>query len=224
MNKAKFEQVDSVGLKHFSYCSTYRLLFSLLICSLFLSEVCYGVVSARTRTRSKRHPRTIKHHQPSKEEEQAAKEAAARLALETRLIEGRNTILARAYRLYDSGTSESLQGNYKYSILQLKLAEELLKEHGQLNCSLAISTLSALAFSAQASKDYPLAKSSYEKLLDIRPQDAQVLLSLAKLEASKSKFNEANNYINRLLTFNPENTEAKLLADFVNTKLKAPKR
>lgn len=98
---------------------------------LVLFAVSFEQTLAKTKitSKSKRHTHIAKKHHPTKEEELAAKEAAAREAAEVQLIEGKNIILARAYKLYDSGTNESLHGNYKYSILQLKLADELLKEH-----------------------------------------------------------------------------------------------
>jgi len=197
--------------------------FYLLICFLLLSE-CSFQVQAKVKSKSKRRSHIVKQHRPSKEEEAAARENAAREATEAKLIEGKNVILARAYKLYDSGTSESLLGNYKYSILQLKLADELLTEHGQNNSSLAIVTLMALASSAESAKDYPLARSAYERLLSIRPTDTQILLSSAKLETSQSNFTAAQNYVNRLLEINPSNAEGRILADFVVTKLQPAKR
>ncbi len=180
---------------------------------------------ARTRNKSKtkRHARIVKHKK-TPEEEQAAREAAAHETAEAKLIEGKNIVLARAYRLYDSGTNENLQGNYKYSILQLKLADELLTEHGQGNSSLAVAILTGLASSAQSAKDYPLAKATYERLLSMRSQDTHILLNLAKLEASQSNLNSAQNYINRLFEFNPNNAEGRILADFIASKLKPVKR
>ncbi len=195
---------------------------SLLV--LFAASFEQALAKTRRQSKSRPHSHLVKKHQATKEEELAAKEAAAREAAETQLIEGKNIILARAYKLYDSGTNESLHGNYKYSILQLKLADELLKEHGQTNSSLALVTLIALASSAQAGKDYSLARSTYDKLLSMRPQDTQILLALAKMEASQSNFNAAQNYVNRLLDLNPTNAEGRLLVDFIANKLKPVKR
>ncbi len=96
--------------------------------------------------------------------------------------------------------------------MQLKLADELLKEHGQTNSSLAISTLTELASSAQAAKDYPLAKSTYERLQAMRPQDTNILVDMAKLEAAQSNFNGAQNYINKLFEIDPNNPQGRLIA------------
>jgi Flp pilus assembly protein TadD len=200
----------------------FAFLVSLLV--LFASDFEQAQAKTKRQSKSKRHSRLVKKHQPTKEEAQAAKEAAAREAAEIQLIEGKNIILARAYKLYDSGTSESLLGNYKYSILQLKLADELLKEHGQTNSSLAIVNLMALASSAQAGKDYSLARATYDRLLSVHPQDPQTLLGLAKVEAAQSNFNAAQNYIDRLLEINPNNAEGRLLADFIANKSKPAKR
>lgn len=202
-----------------------KFFFHFTVCLLVIFITNQQPTDARTRNKSKtkRHNRIVKHKK-TPEEEQAAREAAARDAAEAKLIEGKNIVLARAYRLYDSGTNENLQGNYKYSILQLKLADELLKEHGQGNSSLAVATLTGLASSAQSAKDYPLAKATYERLLAARAQDSQTLLNLAKLEACQSNFNSAQNYINRLFEISPNNAEGRILADFIANKLKPVKR
>ncbi len=172
-------------------------------------------------TKSKNHIRThISKHKKSAEEETAAKEAADREAQEVKLNESRNLILAKAYRLYDSGTSESLQGNHKYAVLQLKLADELLQEHGQANTSLEVATLLGLASSAQAAKDYPLAKSTCERLLNIRPQDSQILLILARIEMSQGNFRSAQNKLSKVVGRDPNNAEAKVLIDLINNKSK----
>jgi len=172
--------------------------------------------------KSRRHSHAAKHKR-TKEEDLATKEAAAAAAQEARLNEGRNLILAKAYRLYDNGTSEYLQGNYKYSILQLKLADELLQEHGQANSSLSMATLMGLASSAQAAKDYPLAKSTYERLLTMHPQDTQILLKLAKLEAIQSNFRAAQADINKVRDLDSGNAEAHELANLISSKIKSVK-
>jgi hypothetical protein len=224
VSQAKKENNLNTQVKYKNYIFG-KVLFSFLICFLvYIAFINQAHAKSRNQSKSRRHSHVVKYHRPTKEEEQAAKEAAAQQAAESRLIEGKNVILARAYRLYDSGTSESMQGNYKYSILQLKLADELLKEHGQANSSLALSTLMALASSAQAAKDYPLAHSMYDRLLSMRSQDSQILLGCAKLEASQSNFGAAQTYINRLLEVNPNNAEGRVLADFVANKLKPLKK
>lgn len=58
----------------------------------------------------------------------------------------------------------------------------------------------------------------------MHPEDPQVLLGLAKLEASQSNFEAAQNYVNRLLDLNPNNAEGRLLSDFLASKLKPVKR
>lgn len=171
MLAAKKEKNLSAKVKNNKHVSN-EVFIHLSIGLLLFFAGSFDLVQARVRSQSKsrRHSHVVKKHHPTQEEELAAKEAAAREAAEARLIEGKNVILARAYKLYDSGTSESMQGNYKYAILQLKLADELLSEHGQTNSSLFMVTLTALASAAQSAKEYSLARASYERILSARPK------------------------------------------------------
>ena len=198
------------------------LLAPLLIFGIYVENPVYARTH-KTGSKSKHHTRAHKHKR-TPEEEEAAKEAADRAAQEAKLNEGRNLVLAKAYRLYDSSTSESLQGNHKYAVLQLKLADELLQEHGQANSSLAIATLMALASSAQAAKDYPLAKSTCERLLNIHPQDTQVLLKLAKIETAQGSFHAAQSELNKIMDYDPNNAEARAMTDLLKSKLKPVKK
>ncbi len=101
-----------------------------------------------------KHYRKITHKKITPEEAAAAAQAQARAAEENKFNQNRNSIIARAYQLYDSGTDEALLGNYKYSVLQLKLASELLNQHNEENSTLGIAALAALASSAKAPGTY----------------------------------------------------------------------
>ncbi len=196
----------------------------LIYCQCFaVPQSCFVFAKSSSKTKSKRHAHAIKQKHNAQEDAEAL-EKAAREAHEAKLNEGKNLTLAKAYRLYDSGTSENLQGNYKYSILQLKLADELLQEHGQANTSLAMATLMALVSSAQGAHDYSLAKSTCERLLSNHPQDIQILLTLTKIEMAQGNYHAAAGDINNVLDSAPNNVEAKFLNETIINKLKPVKR
>ena len=127
-------------------------------------------VQPRQSVSSRRWHKKLAHKKITPEESAAAKEAQARESEEGRFNLGRNSNMSRAYQLYDSGADEAMVGNYKYSVLQLKLASQLLNEHGEQNSALGIATLTALAPAAEASGDKQLATSTYEKLLLMSPR------------------------------------------------------
>ena len=192
-----------------------------LIISLFFSTHLLPASARSTHTsKSSRHRKHHKKivHKPSPEEIAAAREAQEREAEENRFNQNRNTTISRAYQLYDSGTNEFLLGNYKYSVLQLKLASQLLSEHGEENSALDIAALTALASSAKAAGDNQLARSTYEKLLLMNPQDTTILLKLASLEAATGDFRAARVNVNRAINFKPDNQEALQLSDLISTR------
>ena len=154
------------------------------------------------------------------QDDPADKEEAAREAEESKFNQSRNSSLARAYQLYDSGSNEALLGNYKYSILQLKLANALLQEHGQENTSLGVASSMELAAQARLAKDYFLARTTYEKLLLIRPQDTEIFLRFARMQADSGNFKGAQFNVNQALNIDPDNAEARLLFDLINNKTK----
>ena len=212
----------------FSFCN--KISFPFVIClllfciSLFESGTDKVFAKSTNKLKTKRHRHAASKHKRSAEEDLAAKEAAEKLAQETKLNEGRNSILAKAYRLYDSGTSEYLQGNYKYAILQLKLADELLQEHGQANTSLAIANLMSLTTAAQAAKEYVLAKTTCQRLIISRPQDTEILLKLAKIEMAQGNIHAAQNTIAKVTEIAPANAEAQLMNDLAVNKPKPVKK
>jgi len=168
-------------------------------------------------SRLRKHHKKIVHKKVSPEEIAAAREAQAREAEESRFNQSRIATLSRAYQLYDSGTNEFLLGNYKYSVLQLKLASQLLSDHNEENSALDIAALNALASSAKAAGDRQLAKSVYEKLLLMNPQDTAILLKLARLEAASGDFRAAQQNVNRVISFSADNQEALQLSNLINS-------
>ena len=95
-------------------------------------------------------------------------------------------VSAAAYKLYDEGVNARLSGNNQLSVARLKEAGEKLSSTKSYQKSGHASTLAAhiqfeLGLSAEAARDWKLAKESYIRCLAIRPSYTPASLRLVEI-------------------------------------------